>query len=82
MKEKHKIYIFSVLNHSVVAVVAYLILYLVELAWPRYSSPSWLVYSFLGYWGGGFVVLPFLNPYEPVYRYFFKADREKKQSDR
>jgi len=34
--------------------------------------------SILGYWGGGFVVLPFFNPYEPFYRYFFKADRDKK----
>ena len=86
MKEKHKIYIFSVLSHGVVAAVAYLIIYLTGLVWPEFgpgaSSPSRLIYSFLGYWGSGFVMIPFFNPYEPSYRYFFKADRDKKQGSR
>ena len=82
MKEKHKIYIFSVLSHGAVAAVAHLIIYLVELAWPEFgpreSSSSRLVDSFLISWGVGLVVIPFFDPYEPSYRYFFKTDRDKK----
>ena len=83
VKEKYKIYIFSVLSHGVVAAVSYLIIYLMKLAWPelgpRESHSFSLVYSFLIYWGVGFVMIPFFNPYEPSYRYFFKADRDKKK---
>ena len=84
MKEKHKIYIFSVLSHGVVVAVAYLIIYLMKLAWPelgpRESHSFSLVYFFLIYWVVGLVVIPFFfNPYEASYRYFFKADRDKKK---
>ncbi|MDE0310651.1 MAG: hypothetical protein OXI52_00190 [Caldilineaceae bacterium] len=86
MKEKYKIYIVSVLSHGAVAAVAHLLFFVMVLAWPelgpRYSSSSRLVDSFLAHCWVGLVVLPFFIPYEPVYRYFFKADREKKQSDR
>lgn len=86
MKEKYKIYIVSVLSHCAAAAVAHLIIYLMGLAWPEFgphaSNPSRLVDSFLIHCGVGIVVLPFFTPYEPVYRYFFKGDREKKQGDR
>jgi len=86
VKEKHKIYIFSVLSHGVVAAVAYLIIYLMELAWPELSPRAnrsfSLIYYFLIYWGTGFIFIPFLNPYESSYRYFFRADRDKRQGDR
>ena len=85
MKETHKIYIFSVLSHGAVAAVAHLIIYLVGLAWPEFgplaSNSSRLVDSFLTHCGVGLVVIPFFNPYEPSYRYFFRADRGKKQED-
>lgn len=82
MKEKYKIYIFSVLSHGVTVGVAFLIIYLMQLAWPEFGpresrslSP---VYSFLIFWSTGFIMFPFFNPYEPSYRYFFKGGRDKK----
>lgn len=86
MTEKHKIYIFSVLSCGVTTAVAHLIIYVMELAWPEFgpreSRSFSLVYSFLIYWGVGLIIIPFSNPFEPSYRYFFKADRDKKQGDR
>lgn len=83
MKEKHKIYVFSVLSHGAVAAVVHLFFYLVGLALPEFgphaSHPYRLVYSFLAHCVIGLVVIPFFNPYEPSYRYFFKADGGKKQ---
>lgn len=79
VKEKYKIYIFSVLSHGVAVGIAYLIIHLIQLArpelGPRLSGPSWLIYSFLTYWGTGIIVVPFLNPYEPSCRYFLKGER-------
>ena len=82
MKEKYKIYIFSVLSHGVTVGVAFLIIYLMQLAWPEFGSPESrsfrLVHSFLIFWSTGFIMFPFFNPYEPSYRYFFKGGRDKK----
>lgn len=80
MKEKHKIYIFSMLSHGVTTAVAHLIIYLMELAWPEFgpreSRSLSLVDSFLIFWGVGLVIIiPFSNFYEPYYRYLFKGDR-------
>ena len=82
MKEKHKIYIFSVLCHGVAAGIAFLISHLIKLAWPEFGSgfsPSMMAFFFLVFWGAGFIWFPFLNPYEPAYQYFFKGGRDKKQ---
>ena len=84
MSEKYKIYIFSVLNHGVSVGIAFLIIYLIRLAWPEFGprtgSPSWPVDYFLIYWGTGFIAIPFLNPYERSYRYFFYGERDRKDN--
>jgi len=84
VSEKYKIYVFSVLSHGVSVGIAFLIIYLVRLAWPEFgpftSSPSWPVYFFLIYWGTGFILVPFFNPYERSYRYFFQGERDKKDN--
>ena len=84
MSEKYKIYIFSVLSHGVSVGIAFLIINLVNLAWPEFSprtsNPSWPVDFFLIYWGTGFIVFPFLNPYERSYGYFFKGERDRKDN--
>lgn len=83
MNEKYRIYIFSVLSHCAVTVAAFLVIYLMQLAWPAlvppHSSSLRLVDSFLISLGVGFVAIPFLNPYEASYRYFFKGGRDKKR---
>lgn len=85
MNEKYKIYVFSVLSHGVTVGIAFLITYLIRLAWPEFgpraSSPSMKVYFFLTYWGTGFIVFPFFYPYEPTYRYFFKGERRKRNEE-
>ncbi|MXY95527.1 MAG: hypothetical protein F4047_12430 [Caldilineaceae bacterium SB0670_bin_27] len=83
MDEKYRIYIFSALSHCAVTGAAFLIVYLMQLAWPelgpRHSGSFRLVDSFLISLGVGFVAIPFLNPYEASYRYFFKGGRDKKR---
>ena len=80
MKEKHKIYVFSVLSHGAVGAVAYTIISLSELVWPR-SGPRvlGLLEHFLIWCGVGIVMFPFINLYEPTYRYLFKTDKDKKR---
>ena len=81
MKEKHKIYIFSVLSHGAVGATSYSIIYLLELIWPR-SNPRvlGLLEHFLIWCGVGIVMFPFfINLYEPTYRYLFKAGKDKER---
>lgn len=80
MKEKHKIYIFSVLSHGAVGAVVYTIIYLLELVWPRSSPRAFgLLEHFLIWCGVGIVMFPFINLYEPTYRYLFKAGKDKER---